>query len=91
MKAFVYRGPGANALEDCPVPAIQNPGTALVRVVKATICGTNLHILKGDVPGWPQTLRGEAGKFYTRWEQDREPQGFPITARVLDFSRRHAG
>jgi alcohol dehydrogenase len=50
MKGFVYRGPGAKALEDRPVPAIQNPGDAVVRVVKTTICGTDLHILKGDVP-----------------------------------------
>jgi alcohol dehydrogenase len=50
MKAFVYQGPGAKALAERPVPAIQNPGDAVVRVVKTTICGTDLHILKGDVP-----------------------------------------
>jgi alcohol dehydrogenase len=50
MKAFVYQGPGAKALEDRPVPVIQNAGDAVVRIVKTTICGTDLHILKGDVP-----------------------------------------
>jgi alcohol dehydrogenase len=50
MKALVYRGPGQKALEDRPKPALQAPGDAVVRIVKTTICGTDLHILKGDVP-----------------------------------------
>ena len=50
MKALVYRGPGFKSLEDCPKPALQMPGDAIVRVTKTTICGTDLHILKGDVP-----------------------------------------
>ncbi|MGO4409848.1 MULTISPECIES: zinc-dependent alcohol dehydrogenase family protein [unclassified Brevundimonas] len=50
MKALVYKGPGQKALEDRPMPVIQAPGDAVVKVVKTTICGTDLHILKGDVP-----------------------------------------
>jgi alcohol dehydrogenase len=50
MKAFVYRGPGKKALEDCPKPEITAPTDAIVKIVKTTICGTDLHILKGDVP-----------------------------------------
>lgn len=50
MKALVYHGPGRKALEDRPKPALQQPGDAIVRIVKTTICGTDLHILKGDVP-----------------------------------------
>ncbi|MEO6774832.1 MAG: zinc-dependent alcohol dehydrogenase family protein [Kofleriaceae bacterium] len=50
MKAFVYRGPGLSALEDRPKPELVAPTDAIVRVVKTTICGTDLHILKGDVP-----------------------------------------
>ena len=50
MKAFVYRGPGKKALEDCPKPEITAPTDAIVKMVKTTICGTDLHILKGDVP-----------------------------------------
>jgi alcohol dehydrogenase len=50
MKAFVYRGPGEKALEDCPKPEITAPTDAIVKIVKTTICGTDLHILKGDVP-----------------------------------------
>src|SRR5271170_7104828 len=49
MKAFVYRGPGKKALEDRPKPAITAPSDAIVKIVKTTICGTDLHILKGDV------------------------------------------
>ncbi len=49
MKALVYRGPGLKAIEDRPKPAIQAPGDAIVKIVKTTICGTDLHILKGDV------------------------------------------
>jgi alcohol dehydrogenase len=49
MKAFVYGGPGLKGLEDRPKPAIQAAGDAIVKIVK-TICGTDLHILKGDVP-----------------------------------------
>jgi alcohol dehydrogenase len=50
MKALVYGGPGKKTLEDRPRPTIQKPSDAIVRVVKTTICGTDLHILKGDVP-----------------------------------------
>jgi alcohol dehydrogenase len=49
MKAFVYGGPGVKGLEDRPKPAIQAVGDAIVKIVKTTICGTDLHILKGDV------------------------------------------
>jgi alcohol dehydrogenase len=50
MKALVYHGPGQKKLEDCPKPTIQAPGDAVVKILKTTICGTDLHILKGDVP-----------------------------------------
>ena len=49
MKALVYRGPGLKAIEDRPKPQIQAFGDAIVKMVKTTICGTDLHILKGDV------------------------------------------
>jgi alcohol dehydrogenase len=50
MKALVYRGPGFKALEDRPKPSLVKPDDAIVRITKTTICGTDLHILKGDVP-----------------------------------------
>lgn len=51
MKALVYHGPGKRAWEDKPRPTIQDPHDAIVRVTTSTICGTDLHILKGDLPG----------------------------------------
>ena len=50
MKAVVYGGPGKKKLEHRPKPQLQSPGDAIVRMMKTTICGTDLHILKGDVP-----------------------------------------
>jgi len=50
MKALVYHGPGRKAWEDVPKPAISAETDAIVRVDAVTICGTDLHILKGDVP-----------------------------------------
>src|ERR1700735_4509912 len=47
MKALVYHGPGKNAWEEKPMPAIQKPGDAIIRITTSTICGTDLHILKG--------------------------------------------
>jgi len=49
MKALVYHGPGKQALENRPMPRIDKPTDAIVRITKTTICGTDLHILKGDV------------------------------------------
>lgn len=50
MKALVYHGPGNKAWEEAPKPTILHDGDAIVRVDATTICGTDLHILKGDVP-----------------------------------------
>ena len=50
MKALVYQGSCNKALLDRPKPQIASPGDAIIRITKTTICGTDLHILKGDVP-----------------------------------------
>lgn len=50
MKALVYGGPGEKSWTDVPDPKIQNPSDVIVKVDTTTICGTDLHILKGDVP-----------------------------------------
>ena len=50
MRALVYHGPGARAWEEVPKPEIAADTEAIVRVDATTICGTDLHILKGDVP-----------------------------------------
>ena len=49
MKALVYLGPGKKVVEERPKPGITAPTDAIVKVTKTTICGTDLHILKGDV------------------------------------------
>lgn len=50
MKALVYHGPGKLSLEDKPMPVINAPSDVIVKMTKTTICGTDLHIMKGDVP-----------------------------------------
>ena len=50
MKALVYGGPGLKSWTDVPDPTLHSPTDAIVRVDTTTICGTDLHILKGDVP-----------------------------------------
>jgi alcohol dehydrogenase len=50
MKALVYHGPEKKSLDEMPKPALRDATDAVVRVTKTTICGTDLHILKGDLP-----------------------------------------
>lgn len=50
MKALVYHGPGHKAWEEVPKPTVLEDPDAIVRVDAVTICGTDLHILNGDVP-----------------------------------------
>jgi alcohol dehydrogenase len=62
MQALVYNGPGRQTLEDRPKSALALPTDAVVRITKTTICGTDLHILKGDVPTCrPGTILGHEG------------------------------
>lgn len=49
MKALIYQGPGKKVIENRPIPVPKEPTDAIVKLVKTTICGTDLHILKGDV------------------------------------------
>jgi alcohol dehydrogenase len=50
MKALVYKGPGSPSWEEVPNPIITHPTDVIVKIDTTTICGTDLHILKGDVP-----------------------------------------
>jgi alcohol dehydrogenase len=50
MKALIFRGPGKIEWGEKDKPTIQKPTDAIVRITKTTICGTDLHILGGDVP-----------------------------------------
>ncbi len=59
MKALVYHGPGQRSWDEVPDPTIEVPTDAVVRIDSSTICGTDLHILKGDVPACqPGTILG---------------------------------
>ncbi len=62
MKALVYHGPGQKSLEERPKPVISMLGDAIVRITRTTLCGTDLHILKGDVSTCkPGTVLGHEG------------------------------
>jgi alcohol dehydrogenase len=62
MQALVYKGPGQKSLEDRPKPAIEKATDAIIKITKTTICGTDLHILKGDVTTCkPGTVLGHEG------------------------------
>lgn len=50
MHGLVYHGPGRRVWEERPQPVLQDATDAIVRITTSTICGTDLHILKGDVP-----------------------------------------
>lgn len=59
MKGLVYHGPGQRSWDDVPDPTIEVPTDVVVRIDSSTICGTDLHILKGDVPEvQPGTILG---------------------------------
>ena len=62
MQALIYNGPGRKAVEERPKPKLTQAGDAIVRITRTTICGTDLHILKGDVPTCkPGTVLGHEG------------------------------
>lgn len=62
MKALVYKGPGQKSWEDVPEPVIHQPSDVIVRMDTTTICGTDLHILKGHVPAvTPDRVLGHEG------------------------------
>jgi len=59
MNALVYHGPGQRSWDEVPDPTIEAPTDVVVRIDSSTICGTDLHILKGDVPEvLPGTILG---------------------------------
>ena len=62
MKALVYLGVEKKGLQERPKPGISAPADAIVKITKTTICGTDLHILKGDVPSCqPGRILGHEG------------------------------
>ena len=62
MKAYTYVKPGLASFVDGDKPVIRKPTDAIVRIVKTTICGTDLHIIKGDIPACKSgTILGHEG------------------------------
>jgi threonine dehydrogenase-like Zn-dependent dehydrogenase len=62
MKAVVFEGIGDIRLEDVPEPQIEAPTDAIVRLTATAICGTDLHFVRGTVPGMlPGTILGHEG------------------------------
>jgi len=62
MKAVVFRGIGDIRLEDVPEPKLMQPTDAIVRITTAAICGTDLHMVRGTLPGMePGTILGHEG------------------------------
>ncbi|MGH8014232.1 MAG: alcohol dehydrogenase catalytic domain-containing protein, partial [Candidatus Binataceae bacterium] len=62
MKAVVFNGIGDIRLQDMPEPRIEQPSDAIVRITAAAICGTDLHLIRGTVPGMkPGTILGHEG------------------------------
>jgi len=62
MKALVYCGPGKIDLKEIPIPILEKPTDALIKILKTTICGTDLGILKGKTPSvQPGTTLGHEG------------------------------
>jgi threonine dehydrogenase-like Zn-dependent dehydrogenase len=57
MRALVFRGPNQIRLEDLPIPQA-HVGEAIIRITLTTICGTDLHILKGEYPVKPGLVIG---------------------------------
>ena len=53
MKALVFHGPGSRQWEEVPDPTLEAPTDIITRVDASTICGSDLHILKGDVLAAP--------------------------------------
>jgi len=83
MKALVYGGPGKRSWDERPKPTIQDGTDAIIRISATTICGTDLHILKGDLPDVsPGRILGHEGVGVVE-EIGADVRGFRVGDRVL--------
>lgn len=83
MKALVYNGVGKIAVEDRPKPIVKSPSDAVVKLTRTTICGSDLHIIKGDVPSVaPGRVIGHEGVGIIE-EVGSDVKGFKIGDHVL--------
>jgi hypothetical protein len=98
LKAVVFGGVGEIRLEDVPEPTLQAPTDAIVRLTASAICGTDLHFIRGTMPGTEEgrilAARGSAWRrrsASTAQPRPRRPRGHPFDDRlrnVLGPSRR---
>jgi hypothetical protein len=81
MKALVYHGPASRSWDEVPDPPIEAATDIVMRVDAATICGTDLHILKGDVPEVePGTILGHEAVLEGVKHQNLPADEAPVTA-----------
>ena len=81
MKALVFHKPGQIELQDVPIPT-PGPGQAVIRITLTTICGTDLHILRGEYPVRPGLIIGHEPVGVVH-ELGSGVTGFEVGARVL--------
>jgi threonine dehydrogenase-like Zn-dependent dehydrogenase len=68
MRAVVFHRVGDIGLDNVPEPKIQEPTNAIVRLTVSAICGTDLHMIRGSVPGMvPGTILGHEGVGIRHW------------------------
>ena len=65
--------------------AQEGESEALIFTFPASLCSDGGRAINVPEPDWPNTLRGEAGEVYLRWQHELRPQGFHLAARILDF------
>jgi threonine dehydrogenase-like Zn-dependent dehydrogenase len=83
MKAVVFHGIGDIRLEDVPEPTIEKPTDAIVRLSASAICGTDLHMIRGTLPGMrPGTILGHEGVGYVE-ELGEDVRNFNVGDRVV--------
>lgn len=83
MKAVVFRGIGDIRLEDVEEPRLEKPTDAIVRLSASAICGTDLHMIRGTLPGMkPGTILGHEGVGYVE-ELGEDVRNFNVGDRVV--------
>lgn len=58
MKAVIFHGPGHVAVEDRPIPTLQHPTDAIVKVSLTALCGSELHVYRGHQKSEPGFIMG---------------------------------
>ena len=90
MRALAYPGPGRKAWEEVRDPEISHDLDAVIRVDTVTICGTDLHILKGDVPevtdGPRVSINAHPGRGHARQGFGWYDNGWGYTCRLADLA-----